>query len=109
MLESTEVAATAGLLDQVGSGQLLWVWAGGMASVMLTAARYALIVDRYQRVQLIGWVMLVGQRPTCSSGASLHSRCHPCSSTCVLLRRRAAYGGVAARDLDARHRCLRGR
>ncbi|MCL6647420.1 MAG: hypothetical protein K6U89_03685 [Chloroflexi bacterium] len=60
MLQSNEVAATTGLLNQVGSGQLLWVWAGGMASVMLTATLYALIVDRYQRVQLVGWAALVG-------------------------------------------------
>ncbi|MCS6801987.1 MAG: hypothetical protein RMM58_08615 [Chloroflexota bacterium] len=53
MLQSNEVAATSGLLSQVGMTNLLWVWAGGMLSVLLTSTAYSLIVDRVQRSQLI--------------------------------------------------------
>lgn len=53
MLQSNEVAATSGLISQVGVSNILWVWAGGMFSVLLTSTAYSLIVDRFQRSQLI--------------------------------------------------------
>ncbi|MFN8534292.1 MAG: hypothetical protein U0556_12200 [Dehalococcoidia bacterium] len=60
MLQSNEVAATSGLISQVGVDNILWVWAGGMLSVMLTSTAYSLIVDSHQRSRLIVWAAFLG-------------------------------------------------
>jgi ABC-type multidrug transport system fused ATPase/permease subunit len=60
MLQSNEVAATSGLISQVGVDNILWVWAGGMLSVLLTSTAYSVIVDRFQRSQLIVAAAFIG-------------------------------------------------
>jgi ATP/ADP translocase len=50
--ESNDVVATSGFVSNVGSDQLLWVWAADMLVVMLTSGVYSLVVDRTAREKL---------------------------------------------------------
>ncbi len=58
MLELADVVATAGFVSNVGTPQIIGLWLVDMVITVLTAGGFALVVDRVQRVKLIGWLLL---------------------------------------------------
>ena len=59
VLELADVVATAGFISSVGPRQILWLWIADMVITLVSASLYATIVDRVQRVQLVGALFLV--------------------------------------------------
>lgn len=58
VLQITNVVATAGFISQVGVPEVLWLWVVDMVIILITAMLFALIVDRFSRVRLTGWLLL---------------------------------------------------
>lgn len=58
VLQITNVVATAGFVSQVGVTEILWLWVVDMVITLITAALFALIVDRFSRIKLVGWLLL---------------------------------------------------
>ena len=54
VLELADVVAMAGFISNLGTSQLLWLWPLVMTVTLLAAGGYALVVDRTQRVKLVG-------------------------------------------------------
>jgi len=52
------IVAVSGFLNQVGVAQLIVVWAIDYALIMFLSGLESLVVDRFDRRQLIGWVSL---------------------------------------------------
>jgi ATP/ADP translocase len=59
VLELADVVATAGFISSVGPRQILWLWIVDMVITLVSASLYATIVDRVQRVWLVGALFLV--------------------------------------------------
>ncbi len=55
----SDVVAISGFLSEVGVNQLLFVWLIDMLLIILVTALQSLIVDRFNRVHLMGWMMLI--------------------------------------------------
>jgi ATP/ADP translocase len=57
-LEISDVVAVSGFLSDVGVPQILLVYVVDMALIMLTAGLQSLVVDRFDRVDLLSWMSL---------------------------------------------------
>ncbi len=58
-LELSDVVAVSGFLDQVDASLILVVWIVDMVVILFTAGLQSLIVDRFERVQLVRGMALV--------------------------------------------------
>lgn len=59
-LQTNETTATSGLVAQVGTTNLPWVWTFGLTTVLVTSALYSLVVDRMPRGRLAIWLFGIG-------------------------------------------------
>ncbi len=57
VLELSDVVAMAGFISNLGTPQLLWLWPLVMIITLLAAGGFALVVDRTQRIKLVGNVL----------------------------------------------------
>src|SRR5690606_22536658 len=55
----TKVVSVSGFLSEVKDHYILLVWAIDMALIIFTTGLQSLIVDRFDRVKLIGGVLLI--------------------------------------------------
>jgi ATP:ADP antiporter, AAA family len=58
-LEVSEIVSTSGFLSQVSVPNILIVWIIDMALIIISAGLQSLIVDRFNRLQLMRWVTIV--------------------------------------------------
>jgi ATP/ADP translocase len=57
-MQVSSVVSVSGFLSEVGPNQILIVWIVDMLLVILAAGLQSLIVDRFDRITLMGWISL---------------------------------------------------
>src|SRR5258708_893735 len=57
-LQISNVVATAGFVSNIGVKQLPLLWIVDMVITLASAGVYSLIIDRVQRLRLLGWLLI---------------------------------------------------
>jgi ATP/ADP translocase len=58
-LEVSEIVSTSGFLSQVSVPNILLVWIIDMALIIVSAGLQSLVVDRFNRIQLMRWMTII--------------------------------------------------